>query len=66
MNHSLQIGNLKQKETDNLIANKLGSKNILTTFVAWISSTLGGPILSFFKKNGFSSCNWNFKFYFFI
>ena len=45
---------LKQRKTDNLIANKLGSKNILTTFVAWISSTLGGPILSFFKKNGFS------------
>jgi len=45
---------LKQKETDNLIANKLGSKNIVTTFTAWISSTLGGPILSFFKKNGFS------------
>ena len=45
---------IKQREIDNLIANKLGSKNILTTFVAWISSTLGGPILSFFKKNGFS------------
>jgi PAT family beta-lactamase induction signal transducer AmpG len=45
---------LKQKETDNLIANKLGSKNIVTTFAVWISSTLGGPILSFFKKNGFS------------
>ena len=45
---------LKQRKTDNLIANKLGSKNIITTFAAWISSTLGGPILSFFKKNGFS------------
>jgi len=45
---------LKQKETDKLIENKLGSKNIITTFTAWISSTLGGPILSFFKKNGFS------------
>jgi PAT family beta-lactamase induction signal transducer AmpG len=45
---------LRQKETDNLIANKLGSKNIITIFTAWISSTLGGPILSFFKKNGFS------------
>jgi PAT family beta-lactamase induction signal transducer AmpG len=45
---------LKQKETDNLIANKFGSKNIITTFVTWISSTLGGPILSFFKRNGFS------------
>jgi len=45
---------LKQKETDKLIENKLGSKNIITSFMAWISSTLGGPIISFFKKNGFS------------
>ena len=45
---------LKQKETDNLIENKLGSKNIMITFAAWISGTLGGPIISFFKKNGFS------------
>jgi PAT family beta-lactamase induction signal transducer AmpG len=45
---------LKQEETDKLIENKLGSKNIITNFMAWISSTLGGPILSFFKKNGFS------------
>jgi MFS transporter, PAT family, beta-lactamase induction signal transducer AmpG len=45
---------LKQKETDKLIENKLGSKNIITGFAVWISSTLGGPIMSFFKKNGFS------------
>jgi PAT family beta-lactamase induction signal transducer AmpG len=45
---------LKQKETDKIIENKLGSKNVITSFVAWISSTLAGPILSFFKKNGFS------------
>ena len=45
---------LKQKETDELIESKLGSKNIITSFMAWISSILGGPILSFFKKNGFS------------
>jgi PAT family beta-lactamase induction signal transducer AmpG len=45
---------LKQKETDNLIEKKLGSKNVITTFTAHLSSTLGGPILSFFKKNGFS------------
>ena len=44
----------KQKETDNLIENKLGSKNIITSSTAWITSTLGGPIISFFKKNGFS------------
>ena len=45
---------LKQKETDKAIENKLGSKNIITSLVAWISGTLGGPIISFFKKNGFS------------
>ena len=45
---------LKQKETDELIQNKLGSKNVITTFTVWIGSTLGGPVISFFKKNGFS------------
>ena len=44
----------KQKETDNLIEKKLGSKNIITSLAALITSTLGGPIISFFKKNGFS------------
>ena len=43
----------KQKETDKLIESKLGSQNIITSFISWISSTLGGPIISFFKKNGF-------------
>ena len=45
---------LNQKETDKLIQNKLGSKNIITSFTAWIAGTIGGPIISFFKKNGFS------------
>jgi len=44
----------KQKETDSLIENKFGSKNIMTGLAAWISGTLAGPIISFFKKNGFS------------
>ncbi|MDA9662461.1 MFS transporter [Candidatus Pelagibacter sp.] len=44
----------KQIETDKFIESKLGAKNIITNFIAWISSTLGGPIISFFKKNGFS------------
>ena len=44
----------KQRETDKLIENKLGSKNIVTSFTVWIGSTLGGPIISFFKRNGFS------------
>ena len=55
VHESSSIGRqLKQKETDELIQNKLGSKNVITTFTVWIGSTLGGPILSFFKKNGFS------------
>jgi PAT family beta-lactamase induction signal transducer AmpG len=45
---------LKQKETDELIRSKLGTKNIFSTIAAWISGTLGGPIISFFRKNGFS------------
>ena len=44
----------KQNETDQLIENKLGSQNILTKVIAWIGGTLGGPVVSFFKKNGFS------------
>ena len=44
----------KQKETDLLIQNKLGSQNIVTKIIVWISGTLGGPVISFFKKNGFS------------
>ena len=45
---------VKQKETDRLIEKKLGSQNILIKLIAWVTGTLGGPILSFFKKNGFS------------
>jgi PAT family beta-lactamase induction signal transducer AmpG len=45
---------LKQQETDELIKDKIGTKNILSNIIAWISGTLGGPIISFFKKNGFS------------
>ena len=48
------IRQLKQKETDELIRGKLGSKNIFSTITVWISGTLGGPIISFFRKNGFS------------
>ena len=44
----------KQKATDKLIENKLRSQNIVARLIAWISGTLGGPIISFFKKNGFS------------
>ena len=42
-----------QKKTDEIIQNKLGSSNFLTKTAAWISGTIAGPIISFFKKNGF-------------
>ena len=41
---------VNQKKTDELIQSKIGSKNFITNIVAWISGTLGGPIISFFKK----------------
>jgi PAT family beta-lactamase induction signal transducer AmpG len=44
----------KQRETDQMIEGKLGSINIITNFIAWITGTIGGPIISFFKKNGFA------------
>ena len=50
-NHERRI---KQKENDKLISNKIGDENFLTKFLTWISGTISGPIISFFKKNGFS------------
>ncbi len=44
----------KQKETDQLIEKKLGSSNFVTNLIAYITGTIGGPIISFFKKNGFA------------
>jgi len=42
-----------QRKTDEIIEKKLGASNIATKSIAWISGTVGGPIISFFKKNGF-------------
>ena len=44
----------KQKATDKTIEEKLGSSNLITKFIAYITGTIGGPVISFFKKNGFS------------
>ncbi len=44
----------KQKETDNLISKNFINENFFTKFTTWIGGTLGGPIISFFKKNSFS------------
>ena len=43
-----------QKENDKLISNKFKNENIFTKLITWIGSTIGGPIISFFKKNSFS------------
>ena len=44
----------EQRKTDKMIRGKLGSSNIFTKSAAWISGTIAGPIISFFKKNGFN------------
>ena len=44
----------KQKENDKLISTKFNSENTFTQFISWIGGTISGPIISFFKKNGFS------------
>jgi len=42
-----------QKNTDQMIEHKLGSSNVATKSIAWVSGTVAGPVISFFKKNGF-------------
>ncbi len=42
------------KEADKLILNKFEKENVFTQLISWIGGTIGGPIISFFKKNGFS------------
>ncbi len=43
-----------QRQTDLMIENKLGVSNFGTKIIAWITGTVMGPIISFFKKNGFN------------
>ena len=51
--HTSNEREFSQKRTDVLIESKIGSSNFLSKSIAWITSTIVGPILSFFKKNGF-------------
>ncbi len=44
----------QQNKTQTAIQNRIGSRGIYVKIFAWISETLGGPIISFFKKNGIS------------
>ena len=45
---------VSQKQTENMIQEKLGSPNILTKIISWLTGTVVGPVISFFKKNGFN------------
>ena len=39
-----------QRQTDKMIEGKLGSSNIATKIVAWLTGTVIGPVISFLKK----------------
>ena len=43
-----------QMRTDRMIENKLGSSNIFTKVIAWLTGTVIGPVISFFNRNGFN------------
>ena len=43
-----------QIQTDRMIEDKLGSSNLMTKIIAWLTGTIIGPVISFFKKNGFN------------
>ena len=44
---------MTQKQTDQMIEEKLGFSGIFAKTAAWVSGTIAGPIISFFKRNGF-------------
>ena len=55
VNEALQTDRSEtQKRTDKMIEDKLGASNLLTKTIAWLTGTVAGPIISFFKKNGFA------------
>ena len=55
VNEALQTDRSEsQKRTDKMIEGKLGTSNLLTKTIAWLTGTVAGPIISFFKKNGFN------------
>ena len=44
----------RQRQTDKMIQDKLGSSSIITKVVVWLTGTVIGPVISFFKRNGFN------------
>ena len=49
----IQLDKKLKKKMTRLISNKFNKTNIFTQTLTWISGTISGPIISFFKKNGF-------------
>ena len=43
-----------QQQTEKMIEDKIGSSNFMTKIFAWLTGTVVGPVISFFKKNGFN------------
>ena len=43
-----------QNQNDKIISSKFRNDNFLTKIITWLTGTISGPIVSFFKKNGFS------------
>ena len=43
-----------QNQNDKIISSKFRNDNFLTKIITWLTGTISGPIISFFKKNGFS------------
>ena len=55
VNETQQVNRTEsQMRTDKMIESKLGSSNIFTKVIAWLTGTVIGPVVSFFKKNGFN------------
>jgi PAT family beta-lactamase induction signal transducer AmpG len=55
VNETQQVNRTEsQMRTDRMIESKLGSSNIFTKVIAWLTGTVIGPVVSFFKKNGFN------------
>ena len=43
-----------QIKTDKMIEDKLGSSNYISKIIIWLTGTVIGPVISFFKRNGFN------------
>ena len=43
-----------QRKTDKIIEDKLGSSNYISKIIVWLTGAVTGPVISFFKRNGFN------------